>query len=116
MPLTVDGQNAAADGVAGAFPYVALFNGNPESGGVEITGASYARKQLTLPAASTGQTAATNVPLDFDVDIGTPISHWGLMSALTAGARGASGAFTSPVTTTTTTFTVNSAVIDPLAS
>lgn len=119
MPLTTDGQNSAADGVAADFTWVALFDGDPEGAGTELTGGSpaYARKQATFPAASSGQVAASNVPLTFDVPAGSDVSHWALMSASSGGTRGASGAFAgTEAFVSQGTFNVNTVVLDPLAS
>lgn len=117
MALTVLGQNKAADGVAAAFPFVALYNGDPEGAGVEISGGTpaYARKSVTYPAASAGQVAATNVPITFDVPAST-VTHWAAMSASTAGTMGAAGAFAaSEVFAAQGTYNINTLTLNPLA-
>lgn len=120
MPLTVDGQNTSADAVAGAYSWLALFDGDPEAAGTEITGGGYARQQVTFDAASAGtpgQAEGNNLPLTFPILGGQTVSHWALYSLVTAGTRGASGAFAaSEAYVGDGSFDVNTVVLDPLAS
>lgn len=64
--------------------YVALFNGNPSSGGTEASGGSYARQTVTFSAASSG-TATSNVAVNFTSMPATTINYVGLYDASTAG-------------------------------
>ncbi len=119
MPLTTDGQNSAADGVAADYGFLALFDGDPDGAGTELTGGSpaYARQAITWPAASAGQVQASNVPITFDVPAGATVSHWAIFTAVTGGTRGASNAFgASEAFASQGTFNVNSLTVDPLAS
>ena len=118
MALTTAGQNGAADGVASLATHLALFNGDPEGAGVEISGGSpaYARKSVTWPAASGGSVAASNVPIAFDVPSGATVDHWALYTALTAGTLLAAGTLTSETYGAQGTYNVNTLSLDPLAS
>ncbi len=118
MPLTADGQNSAADGVAADNGWLALFDGDPEGAGTELTGGSpaYARKAITWPAASGGAVSASNVPIQFDVPAGADVSHWAIYSAVTGGTRGASNGFGATESYAAQgVFNVNTLTVDPLA-
>lgn len=84
MPLTTDGKNVALDGFASNTVYCALFNGDPSGGGVEITGGSYARQQVTWNAAS-GANLDSNGSLTFSVPASSTVNYLALYSALTGG-------------------------------
>ena len=117
--LTVDGQNSAADGVAADYGFIALYDGDPEGAGSELTGGApaYARKAVTWPVAAAGVTNASNVPITFDIPAGVTVDYWAYYSALTVGTRGASGAFAAAESYTGQgTFDVTAASIDPLAA
>ena len=120
MPLTTDGQNSAADGVSGDYTWLALFNGDPEGAGTELTGGSpaYARKQVTWNASSGGQITGSGSPVaTFDVPAGADVSHWALYTASSAGTRGVSDAFGATESFGSQgTFNVNTLTLDPLAS
>ena len=94
MPVESAGLNSAADGFKAAYAWIALFNGNPTSGGTEISGGSpaYARKAAAWGASAAGAVSIGGA-LTFDIPSGATVTHWGAMSASTAGTRGASGAF-----------------------
>lgn len=64
--------------------YLALFNGNPASGGTEATGGSYARQAITFSAASAG-TATSNVACNFTNMPATTVNYVGIYDASTAG-------------------------------
>lgn len=86
MPFTVNGQNAACDGIAAVAGFVSLHTGDPSTTGAnEATGGSpaYARKAVTWAAASAG-TRASSATITFDVPAGT-YYHIGFHSAVTAG-------------------------------
>lgn len=120
MALTTNGQNAAATGVGDAYTWLALFNGDPEGAGTEISGGSpaYARKQVTWNASASGQRTASGSPVaSFDVPSGAAVSHWALMSAVTGGTMGVAGAFGATENFGSQgTFNVNTLTLDPLAS
>ena len=119
MALTEEGQDAAADGVATAFPWLALFDGDPEGAGTELSGGSpaYARLQGTWPSASSGATTASNTPLTFDIPAGADVSHVAWFSAVTAGTRGGSVALAATESYAAQgEFDLNTATIDPLAT
>lgn len=120
MPLEIPGQNTAADAVAAAFPFLALFDGDPTTTGTELSGNGYARQQVTFdPAASgtPGQAEGNNLPLTYPVAGGQEVSHWALYDAGSGGNRGADDAFPAAVDFPGAgTFDVTSLVLDPLAS
>ncbi len=99
MPLIVAERNAIADFEGARLSFVSLHTADPgTTGASEASGAPYARKALTFPAASTGQVVSAEATVD--VPAGT-FTHFGTWSAATAGTfRGgnplaASQAFTS---------------------
>ena len=71
-------------------PFVALFNGDPQNGGTELSGAGYERKAVTFGAFSGGEVSNdaeirwTNLPA------GT-INHIAIYNASTAGSLRVSG-------------------------
>lgn len=80
------GQN-----VPGVNPHFALFNGNPDEGGAELSGANYARVPLTFAnprEASSGQMETSNTN---QANFNRPTSAWGtwnysaIYSALSGG-------------------------------
>lgn len=83
MPLDTAGLNTAADAVADGYTYLALFDG-----GTELSGAGYARQQVTNSAASGGVVNITGTPYTFNVPAGATVSHFGLFNALSGGTRG----------------------------
>ena len=120
MALTEAGQNAAATGVGDAFTYLALFNGDPEVAGVEITGGSppYARQLINWNASASGQRTAQGSPVaTFNIPAGGSVTHWALYSASTAGTQGVAGAFGATENFGSQgTFNVNTLTLNPLAS
>ena len=92
MPYTTAGKNLMLDALRGVNPsvglaYASLHTASPgESGTSEVTGGSpaYARKAITMAAASGGQIAASNQPV-FDVPGGTTVTHVGFWSAVSGG-------------------------------
>lgn len=67
--------------------YVSLHTADPgDTGASEVSGGSpaYARKSLTLAAASAGETDASNQPV-FDVPAATTVAYVGFWDAATAG-------------------------------
>lgn len=77
--------------IPGFVPYLALFNGNPETGGTELSGANYARVRIAFGAPAQqvgGQSQITNSE---QADSNRASSAWGtltyvaVMNAATAG-------------------------------
>lgn len=111
--LTTGGKNAALDGLGSTF-YAALHSADPGATGAdnELSGGSpaYARKAISLGAASGGARAATTQPV-FDVPAATTVSHASLWTAVTGGTCLATDdvdgeSFTNQGTYTLTAFTV----------
>lgn len=93
MPLTTSALNNLIDcGLRSQNPtigitHASLHTATPNSSGSnEVTGGSpaYARKSITLGAASGGSTSASNQPV-FDVPASTTVTHVGFWSASTSG-------------------------------
>lgn len=77
-------------GISGYIPHIALFNGNPQSGGGELSGDNYARVPLdmTAPAnAASGQMESSNAAA---VSFNRPTTNWGIWNytALYTAASG----------------------------
>lgn len=83
MPLDTAGKNTAADAVADAYTYLALFDG-----AAEIAGAGYTRIQVTNAAAANGVVNITGTPYTFNVPAGATVSHFGIFTAVSGGTRG----------------------------
>ena len=68
------GKNEMLD--ASTISYVALFDGNPSSGGTEVSGGSpaYARQSITMTTASGGSIVVTTDAV-FDVPSGATINY-----------------------------------------
>jgi len=112
MGLTTAKANAVLDQLLGvasigatATVYVAAYNGDPASTGVESETAGtdgYARVALTAAAAS-GGSSSNSVAINFGTNSGVgawAITHYALMSAATAGTRLWSGALTNATVAT----------------
>ena len=67
--------NAMKDELSIANQYVALFKGNPESGGVEVSGGAYARVALGWGAANWTRTNSV-VTNDNAINFPTPTANW----------------------------------------
>lgn len=65
----------ALDAVAATATEMALYNGHPASGGVEITGGSYARQSLTWGAAPTDGSPLDSGQIVFNVAPATTFTH-----------------------------------------
>lgn len=117
MPLTQEGQNAAATGVGDAYSYLSIHTADP-TGGNEVTGGSYARIQVTWNAATGGLRTASGSPVAaFSIPAGNTCTHWGLYDSLTVGTLGAHDALpASEAFGSDGTLNVNSLTLDPLAS
>ena len=76
MPLITATRNAMLDALT--INYASLHTADPGTNGAnEVTGGSYARKAVTMAAASNGTRAASNQPV-FDVPAGTTVAYIGL--------------------------------------
>lgn len=83
--LSTIGKNVLLDGLTAV--YASLHSGSPGTNGAnELTGGSpaYARKELTMGAASGGVRSASNQPT-FDIPAGETVAHVGFWDAATAG-------------------------------
>lgn len=77
-------------------PYLALYTSNPgpTNTGTEVTGGSYARKAITFSATSGG--ARTNTAeIRFPGLPASTVTHYGILSASTAGTLRAYGTLSS---------------------
>lgn len=68
--------------IAGFIPHMALFNGDPDSGGAEITGDLYERQMLSFTTPIEGQTGYSEISLNTKVTFSKPPIEWGLMDHL----------------------------------
>ena len=67
--------------ISGFTPYFALFNGNPESGGVELSGGGYARRAVTFGAPAVLVTGGkTTIKNTSSITMPTPTASWGYWS------------------------------------
>lgn len=111
--LTTSGKNAALEGLGGTF-YAALHSGSPGAAGAdnELSGGSpaYARKGITLAAASGGARAASTQP-EFDVPPSTTVSHASLWTAATGGTCLATDDVDNESFTNQGTYTLDSFVV-----
>lgn len=107
MPFTTAGKNTMLDAMG--ITYAALFNGDPESGGTEITGGSpaYARKSVSFSAASGGTKNASNQPV-FDVPNGATVSYVAYYNASSGGTLLAKAVVTTEVFGAQGTYTLTS--------
>ena len=84
-------RNGWLDDVTSATMYLALFVGDPEDSGVEISGGNYARKSVAATdwnAASAGSLTNANditFPQATDVWSASDVTYWALYDAATAG-------------------------------
>lgn len=86
--------DAFKDVMSVADHYVALFKGDPEDTGVEVSGGSYAREPLGWGAANWTRTGSTVIN-DNDINFTTPtadwaasgdeVTHYAIFDALTVG-------------------------------
>lgn len=107
MPFTAAGRATADAAVTAAYPYLALFDGDPTAGGVEVgaqgngTGSpAYARRLLA------------NVPVAFDVPAGDTVAAVAIVDALSGGVVGAWQTVPSDTYGAQGTYTVNTADVE----
>lgn len=107
MPFTTAGKNTMLD--ACGITYAALFHGDPESGGTEISGGSpaYARKSVTWASASGGSKAASNQPV-FDVPSGATVDYVAYYTASSGGTLLAKASVSAEVYGAQGTYTLTS--------
>lgn len=89
--IVAAGLNAAANGFAAAFPYLAIHTADPGTGGTSP--AASARVAAGWGAAANGVITATNKAFTGGAASG-PATYVGYWSALTAGTFGGSRALT----------------------
>lgn len=83
--LTTNGQNAVLDELDNQVNFLSAHTAAPgETGANEVTGGTYARKAVTLAAASAGSKAISGSVV-FDIPAGTTVTHIGCFTAVTAG-------------------------------
>lgn len=89
--FSVSVRNGWLDDVTNSTMYLALFVGDPEGAGVEISGGNYARKSVATTdwnAASSGSLTNSN-DITFaqatDVWSASDITYWALFNAATDG-------------------------------
>lgn len=61
----------------GFNPHIALYNGNPQSGGVELLGENYVRVGLTFSAPLVEISGMTTIRNSESVNFNRPTSNWG---------------------------------------
>lgn len=68
--------------IAGFTPHMALFKGDPDVGGAEITGSQYVRQLLKFTTPAEGLTGYSEISLNEQVMFAKPPEEWGLMDHL----------------------------------
>ena len=66
-----------AQTMAGITPYLALYNGKPDSGGTELSGANYARVQITFSAPVEEVSGASTILNSTAVQTSRSSTDWG---------------------------------------
>lgn len=66
--------------IQGYVPYLSLWNGSPDSGGAELTGANYARVSFELSAPSETESGQSMVSNTDAVNFNRPSTTWGTWS------------------------------------
>lgn len=85
-------------GTAPSSWFLALYNGDPTSGGTEVTGTGYVRKAITFSAPVGG--AVSNAPAITYSTVATnwnTITHYAIYDALSAGNLLVSGSLNAPL-------------------
>lgn len=119
MPYSTEGKNLMLDALRGTNPtvaiaYASLHTASPgDTGANEVTGGSpaYARKAITMAAASAGVIAASSQPV-FDVPGSTTITHVGFWSAVSGGTFLGYADVTDETFASQGTYTLTSTVLD----
>ena len=63
--------------ISGVSPYFALFNGNPDSGGAELSGDNYARVALTFSNPSEAESGQMEIMNTNASNFNRPTTDWG---------------------------------------
>lgn len=72
------------DSLTAAPVYLALFEGDPEDGGTEISGGGYSRKAITFGAVADGK--VTNTAAISYVNLpASQLTHWGIVDEISGG-------------------------------
>lgn len=66
-----------SESIAGVSPCLALWNGDPENKGAELTGDNYARVPLTFAAPAAADSGQTVLVTSADAAFNRPTSEWG---------------------------------------
>ncbi len=119
MPYSTAGKNLMLDALRGTNPtvavaYASLHTGSPgDDGANELTGGTpaYARKAITMAAASAGAIAASNQPV-FDVPASSTVTHVGFWSAVSGGTFLGYADVTDETFASQGTYTLTSAILD----
>ena len=119
MPYSTVGKNLMLDALRGTNPtvaiaYASLHTASPgDTGANEVTGGSpaYARKAITMAAASAGAIAASSQPV-FDIPGSTTITHVGFWSAVSGGTFLGNADVTDETFASQGTYTLTSTVLD----
>ena len=98
-------QNAIQNHGATLITYIGLVNGS----GVELSGGSYARKEVTWTAAAAGLIRPT-ANLVFDVPAGAVVAGWRGFTASTAGTNHGGAALTPATYTNAGTYTLTASL------
>lgn len=87
-----------------AASHIALFNGDPQDGGTELSGSGYARQAVTFAAPVNAPEGGRMVANSNELEYGpatanwAQASHWAAYTASSGGTLRASGELTSPRT------------------
>lgn len=65
------------ESIAGVSPCLALWNGDPENKGAELTGDNYARVALTFAAPAAAESGQTVLVTSTDAAFNRPTTEWG---------------------------------------
>lgn len=63
--------------ISGFTAYMALFNGNPDSGGAELSGDNYARVKLTFTAPKEAESGQMIIQNESEAKFNRPSTAWG---------------------------------------
>jgi hypothetical protein len=87
VPHSLAMRNAALNAVcvSSGAGYFALFAGDPNAGGVELSGGLYARQQSTPPSATTGSVPWPSVVFQVPGG-GTHPTHWARFTTSSGGS------------------------------
>lgn len=72
-------------------PYMGLYSGNPESGGVELTGSNYSRPAITFSSPYETETGVMQIKNSAQIEFNRASSNWGnsdyrvILDSATAG-------------------------------